>query len=80
VNKVEALMSASTEALGGLRGLVHVRAILENIQVLVLPDQIAIPRAADGFNPDGTLRDARQQAGVEQIATKLAAVLAKLAA
>ena len=45
VNKVAALMSASPGALGGLRSLVHVRSILGNIHVLVLPDQIAIPRA-----------------------------------
>ena len=36
--KVAGLMSASPGALGGLRGLVQVRAILGNIKVLVLPD------------------------------------------
>jgi chromate reductase, NAD(P)H dehydrogenase (quinone) len=37
--KVALLMSASPGGLGGLRGLVHVRSILGNIGVLVLPDQ-----------------------------------------
>jgi NAD(P)H-dependent FMN reductase len=76
--KAAALMSASPGALGGLRGLVHVRAILGNINVLVLPEQVAVPKANDAFNPDGSLRDARQQANVENLGKRLAAVLAKL--
>ncbi len=40
--KVCGLMAASTGALGGLRGLVHVRAILGNIGVLIVPDQAAV--------------------------------------
>ena len=43
--KVATLMSASPGALGGLRGLVHVRSILGNIGVIVLPDQIAMAKA-----------------------------------
>src|SRR5574340_1703531 len=42
--KVAGIMSASPGGLGGLRGLVHVRAILENISVLVIPEQIAIAK------------------------------------
>jgi NAD(P)H-dependent FMN reductase len=76
--KVAALLSASPGALGGLRGLVHVRAILGNIQVLVLPEQIAIPRAFEAFTPEGKLKDPKQQATVEQIGAKLAEVLARL--
>ncbi|MFL6716742.1 MAG: NADPH-dependent FMN reductase, partial [Burkholderiaceae bacterium] len=37
-NKVAVLMSASPGSYGGLRGLVHVRAILGNIGVIVLPE------------------------------------------
>lgn len=70
-DKVAALMSASTGALGGLRGLVHVRSILGNIKVLVLPEQIAIAKASDAFQADGTLKDAGQQATVERIAQRL---------
>ncbi len=76
--KVACLMSASPGALGGLRGLVHVRAILQNIRVLVLPDQIAVPRANEAFNPDGSLKDPKQQAAVEGLGAKLAQVIAKL--
>jgi len=76
--KVACLMSASPGALGGLRGLVHVRAILQNIKVLVLPDQVAVPKADEAFNPDGSLKDPKRQAAVEALGTKLAQVIAKL--
>ena len=78
--KVATLMSASPGALGGLRGLVHVRSILGNIGVIVLPEQIAVARAHEAFNPDGTLKDPKRQAGIEGLGRTLAEFLAKLKA
>jgi NAD(P)H-dependent FMN reductase len=78
VGKIAVLMSASPGALGGLRGLVHVRSILGNIGVIVLPDQIAVSKAHDAFAEDGTLKDAKQQAGIEGLGKKLAEFVAKL--
>lgn len=78
VGKVAGLMAASPGALGGLRGLVHLRAILGNIQVLVLPEQLAVPKAHEAFNPDGTLKDAQQQKIVERIGATVASVASKL--
>ena len=49
--KAALLVSASPGALGGLRGLVHLRAILGNIGTLVLPGTISISKAADAFAP-----------------------------
>ncbi len=76
--KVAALLAASPGALGGLRGLVTVRSILSNIDVLVLPDQLAISRAFEAFTPEGALKDAKQQATVEGVATKLVQMVRKL--
>jgi len=76
--KVAVLMSASPGALGGLRGLVHVRAILGNIRTIVLPDQIAVSKAHEAFGADGRLKDAQLQAGIEGLGTGLAAMLRKL--
>jgi NAD(P)H-dependent FMN reductase len=76
--KVATLMSASPGALGGLRGLVHVRSILGNIGVVVLPEQIAVSRAFEAFNADSSLKDGKLQAGVEKLGVTLATFLAKV--
>jgi chromate reductase, NAD(P)H dehydrogenase (quinone) len=76
--KAAVLMSASPGALGGLRGLVHARATLGNINVIVLPEQVAVSRAAEAFNDDGTLKDAKQQASVEGLGQTLAEFLKKI--
>lgn len=78
VDKVAAIMSASPGGLGGLRGLVHLRAILGNIKVLVLPDQVAVPKAYEAFNADGTLKDSKQQESIEKLGESVANILLKL--
>jgi len=78
--KVATLMSASPGALGGLRGLVHVRSILGNIGVIVLPDQFAVAKAHEAFQPDGSLTDPKQRAGIEALGKTLASFLMKLKA
>jgi len=76
--KVVTLMSASPGALGGLRSLVTVRSLLSNIRVIVLPDQVAVPKAHEAFGPDGKLKDPKQQASIEALGRDLVGVLAKL--
>ena len=70
--KTAGLMAASPGALGGLRGLVHVRAILGNIGVLVIPEQIAVSSASrcvrrgrlpQGHHAAGRRRECRPATG-----------------
>ena len=78
--KSAVLCAASPGALGGLRGLVHVRAILGNIGVTVLPDQVAVPKAYEAFREDGSLSDEKQAAKVKGLGAQLARHLAKMLA
>ncbi len=75
--KAATLLSASPGALGGLRGLVHVRSILGNIGVIVLPDQIAVAKAFEAFNPDGSLQDPKQHSAVTDLGAGLAKFLTR---
>jgi chromate reductase len=76
--KTAALLAASPGGFGGLRGLVHVRSILGNIQVTVLPDQIAVPSAHEAFDDSGALKDEALRKKVEGLGAKLAEVARKL--
>jgi chromate reductase len=78
--KVAGLLSASPGVLGGLRGLVHVRAILSSIDVLVLPEQFALSKADVAFDAAGALVDAKATASVRRVAERLVAVVRKLSA
>lgn len=76
--KVAGIMSASPGRLGGLRGLVHVRSILENMGVMVIPEQISISGANLAFDEDNSLKDKRQEEKVKKIGADLTKTLAKL--
>lgn len=77
--KVAGIMAASPGGLGGLRGLVHLRAILCNIGVTVIPQQLAISRAFEAFDDSGHLSNAKQQESVLDIGHRVATVAAQLA-
>lgn len=78
--KVAAIMSASPGGLGGMRGLVHVRQLLTNLGVIVLPDQVAISSAYKAFDESGKLTDERKAKQLEALGAQLVDLAAKLKA
>jgi hypothetical protein len=52
--------------------------MLSNIKVLVLPDFVSVAKAGEAFNPDGSLKDAKQAAAVHKLGKTLAEMLKKL--
>lgn len=78
--KVAALCSCSPGGLGGMRGLVHVRAILGGMGVLVVPGDVSVGGAHKAFGNDGTLVDERPdqrlQAQVENLIATTSALRA----
>lgn len=75
--KAASIMSASPGGLGGLRGLVHLRAILGNIGVIVLPDQVAVSAAHEAFDDAGRLKDEHRRKQIENLARTLAEFLVR---
>jgi chromate reductase len=64
---------ASPEYMGGLRGLNTVRQVLElGLGALVLPEQFAVPRAANAFEENGHLKNKESQETLKALIQKLA--------
>lgn len=57
--KVAAIGSIAPGAIGGLRGLVPLRMMLDNITVHVVPKQVAIPFGFEAFDDEDGLKDER---------------------
>lgn len=72
--KTAALMAASPGGFGGVRGLYHLRAILNTLGVEVIAQQFVLPRAHQAFDADGNLADARQREQLAKLAARLNAV------
>lgn len=76
--KVVSIMSASPSGWGGLRGLVTLRSMLENIHCMVLPQQVTVAKAYEAFTPDGQLKDVATEQRVFAQGKALVDVLTKL--
>ncbi len=74
-----ALGSASSEPLGGARGLLALRQVLElGCGALVLPEQVTVPNAENAFDDLDNLKDARQEAALRSLARRLVEVAQQL--
>lgn len=76
--KVVSLMSASPGGLGGLRGLVHLRAILGGLGCIMLPAQLAVSSAHDAFDESGNLKNEKQQQQILTQGQELSKFIAQL--
>lgn len=76
--KVAGLVSASPGKLGGLRSLNHLRSILQNLKVMVVPEQFALGSAGSAFDDDGHLREDGDRERVAAVAKRLVEVVTRL--
>lgn len=76
--KVALLLAASPGNFGGVRGLLAMRQLLSNLGVTVLPDQLAVPRAGEAFDPHGALTDPRQQETLDRMTERLVKTVSAL--
>lgn len=70
-HKTVGLMAASPGGLGGIRVLPHVRHLLSNLQMYVIPGQFGLGNAGSAFSSDGSLIDKKQQESVKNICKNL---------
>jgi chromate reductase len=78
--RVFAISGASPGYYGAMRSLLHLRQILEvGVGATVIPQQLALPRAGDAFEEDGSLKDKAQQALLKNVVEALAIAARKFA-
>ncbi len=71
--RVFAISGASPGYYGGMRSLLTLRQILEvGLGATVIPQQMALPRAMNAFEEDGSLKDAGQQKLLASVVEALA--------
>jgi NAD(P)H-dependent FMN reductase len=75
--KVAALTAASPGGLGGLRGLPHVRTLLSNIGMFVLPEQLSLAQAHKAFDETGELIDESVAKRLVQLAASFVQAVAR---
>ncbi|WP_299077324.1 NADPH-dependent FMN reductase [uncultured Paraglaciecola sp.] len=76
--KVAAIMAASPGALGGMRVLVNLRMLLENIGTMVLPTQKAVGGAFKLFDEQGNINNEKTEKALKNLGQQLVATVTKL--
>ena len=71
-----ALLGSSPGALGGVRALIHLRDLLGYLGMLVIAQQLTVPRAREAFDTEERLIDPRQQAALDALAAALIRIAA----
>jgi chromate reductase, NAD(P)H dehydrogenase (quinone) len=66
-----ALTAASPGAFGGVRGLYHLRAVLNSLGAEVIAAQMVLPAAHKAFSADGQLVDPRSQTQLREVVQQL---------
>lgn len=79
-SRVFAVSGVSPGYYGGMRSLLTLRQILTvGLGAPVIPQQLAVPRAGEAFDADGSLKDRVQQDTLKDVVEKLAIAARKFA-
>jgi chromate reductase len=76
--KVAAIMAASPGSLGGMRVLVVLRMLMENLGTMVLPNQKAVGGAFKLFDEQGDITDEKTEKALKKLGAELVDTLKKL--
>jgi NAD(P)H-dependent FMN reductase len=77
-NKAAAVISASPGPLGGLRGQMAIRGVLDKLGMLVIPQSFSLGVAHEAFDEGHKLRDSKVEYMVRAVGVALADTVRKL--
>ena len=76
--KVAGIMAASPGGLGGMRVLVTLRMLLENLGVIVMPNQRSVAKAAGLVDEQGNVSDEKTAEQLKKLVADLDSLTAKI--
>ena len=71
-NKKFVIISASPGGLGGVRGLMYLRILLNNLNAIVIPQQLSIGNSSNAFNAEGNLVNKNDEMALKSLINGLA--------
>ncbi|WP_339074872.1 NAD(P)H-dependent oxidoreductase [Teredinibacter turnerae] len=78
-NKVVALAAASPGGFGGMRSLMALRLQMAHLNTLVISQQMALAKAGDAFDEEGSFKDDKKRAQLDALVKTLMATTRALA-